>query len=293
MSRIEQAMEKAARMRQGAVAPPPVAPNPVFTAADTGSTTTSHNPEERRVAATAATSASPFLVNLNMPFSLAAEEFRKVKSALLDTTKKGGFKNTLMVTSALPGEGKTVTSLNLAISLAEEYDHTVLLVEADLRRPTMHQYLSLEDRPGFSSCLLGEVDLRDAIIPTGIGKLSIIRAGHSVPNPAELFSSQRTRNLIMEMKSRYPDRYIIFDTPPVLPFTEARSLAQLVDSSLFVVMERHTTITDIKESLEVLKGSPVLGIIYNNAEQITRDKRYSYYHRYTEEQQVAKDAAAV
>lgn len=282
MSRIEQAMEKAARMRQGSAAAAPTAPS--FAAADTGSSTI-HNPEERRNAVVPATSVSPFLVNLNMPFSLAAEEFRKIKSSLLDATKKGEFKNTLLVTSALPGEGKTVTSLNLAISLAEEYDHTVLLVEADLRRPTMHQYLSLEDRPGFSSCLMGEVDLRDAIIPTGIGKLSIIRAGHSVPNPAELFSSQRTRNLIMEMKSRYPDRYIIFDTPPILPFTEARSLAQLVDSSLLVVMERHATVADIKESLDVLKGSPLLGIIYNNAAQVNRDKRYSYYHRYNEEQQ--------
>ena len=290
MSRIEQAMEKAARMRQGTQVPMPA--QAAATPFAAGSTVM-HDPQERRDAPQPVTSTSPFLVNLTMPFSIAAEEFRKVKSALLDATKKGEFKNTLMVTSALPGEGKTVTSLNLAISLAEEYDHTVLLVEADLRRPTMHQYLSLEDRPGFSSCLLGEVDLRDAITPTGIGKLSIIRAGHSVPNPAELFSSQRTRNLIMEMKSRYPDRYIIFDTPPILSFTEARSLAQLVDSSLFVVMERHASASDIKESLEVLKGCPVLGVVYNGAEQVSRDKRYSYYHRYTEEQQAAKDAATV
>ena len=279
MSRIEKAMEKAAQLRQnGGVqyTQAPVCPSPLEAS--------QHDPMERQDAVTPVTSQTHLLVNLNTPFSLAAEEFRKVKAVLLNKTRENGFRNTLMVTSALPGEGKTLTSLNLAISLAEEYDHTGLLVEADLRRPTMHQYLTLEDKPGFSSCLLGEADLRDAIIPTGIGKLSIIRAGHSVPNPAELFSSQRTKNLIMEMKSRYPDRYIIFDTPPLLPFTEARSLGKLVDNSIFVVKERHATANDIRESLEILKGCPVLGVIYNNAEHAGGDKRYNYYHRYAEEQ---------
>lgn len=286
MSRIEQAMEKAAKIRQQTGGPAAETISPV--AQESGVSLRSqsvHDPLERKQAVTPVTSQSPFLVSLTTPFSVAAEEIRKVKSMLLDKTRKGDFKNTLMITSALPGEGKTTTSINLAISLAEEYDHTVLLVEADLRRPTMHQYLTLEDRPGFADYLLGEVELSDAIIPTGIGKLSIIRAGRSVPNPAELFSSQRTKNLIMEMKSRYPDRYIIFDTPPILPFTEARSLAKLVDSSLFVVMERHATVSDVKESLEVLKESQVLGIIYNNSQQFIKDKRYGYYQRYNEEQQ--------
>ncbi len=278
MSRIEKAMEKAAMLRQGTVTPEKTAghPEPV---------TGGHDPQERQDAVTAATSDSPLLVNLNTPYSAGAEEFRKVKGILLNKTKEDGFKNTIMITSALPGEGKTLTSLNLAISLAEEFDHTVLLVESDLRRPGIHKYISLEDKPGFSSCLMGETDLGDAIIPTGIGKLSIIRAGHSVPNPAELFSSQKARDLVNEMKTRYPDRYIIFDTPPILPFTEARSLAALVDSTIFVTMERHATIRDIKESLELLKGNNLLGIIYNGTEQTVGDKRYSYYRQYAEQKE--------
>ncbi len=279
MSRIEKAMEKAAQLRQGVggtATQPPLHSGP-----DVSSVI--HNPQERQDAVMPATSDCPFLMNLNAPFSAGAEEIRKVKELLLNKTKEDGFKNTLMITSSIPGEGKTLTSLNLAISLAEELDHTVLLVEADLRRPSMHHYLKLEDRPGFSSCLLGEADLRDTIIPTGIGKLSIIRAGHSVPNPSELFSSQRTKDLIQAMKSRYPDRYIIFDPPPILPFTEARSLARLVDGTLFVAMERHATIHDIKESLELLKGTTVLGMVYNGAEHSVGDKRYSYYQRYAEE----------
>lgn len=277
MSRIEKAMEKAAQLRQGTTTTEPHQRQQIQATAST------HDPHERLDAVTPISSDNPLLVNLNTPYSVGAEEIRKVKSLLLNKTKEDGFKNTLMITSSVPGEGKTLTSLNLAISLAEELDHTVLLVESDLRRPSMHHYLPLEDKPGFSSCLLGEVDLRDTIIPTGIGKLSIIRAGHSVPNPSELFSSQRARDLIQEMKTRYNDRYIIFDTPPILPFTEARSLAALVDSIIFVAMERQASTRDIKEALEVLKGCPVLGMIYNNAEHSVGDKRYSYYHRYAED----------
>lgn len=287
MSRIEQAMEKAVKLRHqaGEVSAVTHELRPSATVQPTVPVSL-HDPLERKEAVTPISSESPFLVCLNTPYSVAAEEIRKVKTMLLDKTRQGGFKNTLMVTSALPGEGKTTTSINLAISLAEEYDHTVLLVEADLRRPSMHQYLTLEeDRPGFSECLLGEADLRDAITPTGIGKLSIIRAGHSVHNPSELFSSQRTKNLIQEMKSRYPDRYIIFDTPPILPFTEARSLAKLVDNSLFVVMERHATVSDIKESLDVLKDANLLGMVYNNSEQAVKDRRYGYYQRYNAKQE--------
>jgi receptor protein-tyrosine kinase/non-specific protein-tyrosine kinase len=280
MSRIEKAMEKAAQLRQGGSSA--VDGYQPSSLPGIARVTVHHDPQHRQDAVLPVVSDNPLLVNLNAPYSVGAEEIRKVKTLLLNKTKQDGFKNTLMITSAIPGEGKTLTSLNLAISLAEELDHTVLLVEADFRRPSMHHYLPLEDKPGLSSCLLGEVDLRDTIIPTGIGKLSIIRAGHSVPNPSELFSSQRAKDLIIELKSRYPDRYIIFDTPPLLPFTEARSLATLVDSIIFVAMERNASSHDIKDALEVLKGCPVLGMIYNGAEHMVGDKRYSYYQRYAE-----------
>ncbi len=281
MSRIEQAMEKASQLRRDY--PPAVTDGTGY--AQQGGDSGRHNRLERHEPAVPVSSDNPLLVNLTQPFSAAAEEFRKVKAMLLSKTKENGFHNTIMVTSALPGEGKTMACLNLAVSLAEEFDHTVLLVEADLRRPTMHTFLTLEEKPGFSDCLLGEADLAEAIMPTGIGKLSIIRAGHSVPNPSELFSSQQTKNLVAEMKNRYPDRYIIFDTPPILPFSEARSLGKLVDTTVFVVMERHASLQEIQESLDVLKGCPVLGMIYNNAEQVGHDKRYGYSQRYMQEHQ--------
>ncbi|WP_223921983.1 XrtA-associated tyrosine autokinase [Geobacter sp. AOG2] len=274
MSRIEKAMEKAAQLREGIVSPPGERKQAYH------SKSTIHIPPtmgtEQKII-----SDSPYLVNLNDPLSSTAEEFRKLKSVLVKMTKgEGFFKNTLMVTSAVPHEGKTLTALNLAISLAQEFDHTVLLVDADLRRPAVQSYLNMNWKVGFSDCLLGETDIGETIIGTGIGKLSVIPAGRSVPNPVELFTSQRMRGFIEEMKYRYHDRYIIFDTPPILPFAETRSLAHLVDGVLFVVKERLASQENIKEAVESLKGCELLGMVYNDAMLDRHDERYSYYREY-------------
>ena len=274
MSRIEKAMEKAALLREGFISPPGERKQ------------TYHNKESIHIppvmgAEQIITSDNPYLVNLTDPHSSTAEEYRKLKSVLVKMTKGDGFfKNTIMVTSAVPNEGKTLTALNLAISLAQEYDHTVLLVDADLRRPSVQRYLNLNQKRGFSDCLLDKTDIGETIIGTGIGKLSVIPAGRAVPNPVELFTSQRMQDLIEEMKYRYNDRYLIFDTPPILPFAETRSLAHLVDGVLFVVKERLASQENIKEAIEALKGCELLGMIYNDAMLDRHDERYSYYRKY-------------
>jgi receptor protein-tyrosine kinase/non-specific protein-tyrosine kinase len=274
MSRIEKAMEKAAQLREGVISRPGERSQPYH------NKTSIHIPPvmvtEQKI-----TSNSPYLVNLNDPHSPTAEEYRKLKSVLVKLTKGDGFfKNTIMVTSAVPNEGKTLTALNLAISLAQEYDHTVLLVDADLRRPSIQRYLDVHGKSGFSDCLLDETDIGETIIGTGIGKLSIIPAGRAVSNPVELFTSHRMRDLIEEMKYRYNDRYLIFDTPPILPFAETRSLANLVDGVLFVIKERLASQENIKEAVEALMGCELLGIIYNDAMLDRHDERYSYYREY-------------
>lgn len=273
MSRIEKAMEKAAQLRSGTVTPTAEIRQPQRQAPR-------HTPPQPESVKNRIISNNPYLVNLNDPYSAVGEEFRKLKSALVKLTKGDVFKNTLMITSAVPHEGKSITSLNLAISLAEEYDHTVLLIDADLRRPSIHTYLGLEQSKGFADCLLGEVDLADTIIPTGIGKLSIITAGREIPNPVEMFNSQKMQTLVAELKHRYPDRYIIFDTPPVLPFAETRTLAHLVDGVLFVVKERLATQKDIRDALEALRGCEMLGMIYNDTVPEHNDERYSSYRGY-------------
>jgi protein-tyrosine kinase len=273
MSRIEIAMEKAARLRQEG---PELAASRVQEPVLKTVSQARVLPE----AGLRLAPAHPFLVNLNSPHSPTAEEYRKLKSVLVKLTTGESFKNALMVTSSVPNEGKSLTALNLAISLAQELDHTVLLIDADLRRPSLHRYLEIEQGPGFAEVLLGEAQLSEVIIATGIGKLSVIRAGRQVENPAELLSSQRSRDLIDEMKHRYPDRYLIFDTPPVLPFAETRSLAHEVDGVLFVVMERLAAKESVRDALDSLKGCQLLGMVYNGASISGSDEHYSHYYNY-------------
>jgi len=274
MSRIEKAMEKAAQKRSETVTPCTEPIQKQYGAS-------AHIPPDPESIKEKMCPQNPYLVNLNDPYSPIGEEFRKLKSSLVKLTNGEKFKNTIMVTSAVPHEGKSITALNLAISLAEEYDHTVLLIDSDLRRPSIHSYLDMEQRSGFADCLLGEANIGDTIIPTGIGKLSIITAGREIPNPVEMFNSQKMVALIKELKHRYSDRYIIFDTPPVLPFAEARTLAHLVDGVLFVVKERLASQKDIKDALEALKGCEMLGLVYNDTIPEKNDERYSSYRGYS------------
>lgn len=284
MSRIEMAMEKAARLRESGGQPP--AQDQAQARPDTPTAAAAPLPREaERVppavpASQALSPKNPFLVTILDPHSQAAEEYRKLKSMLVKLTDGEKFKNAIMVTSSVPNEGKSLTALNLAVSLAQGLDHTVLLIDADLRRPSLHDYLEIEQGAGLSDILKGEADIGETIVQTGIGKLAVIRSGSQVENPVELFSSQKMRALVDELKRRYPDRYLIFDTPPVLPFAESRALANIVDGTIFVVRERLATQAEIKEAYDHLKGSGVLGVVYNAADAPAGDESHSYYKHY-------------
>jgi receptor protein-tyrosine kinase/non-specific protein-tyrosine kinase len=288
MSRIEKAMERASHLRQSTAVLPEAATTPVTTPVSMPVSTpvlrrsVVHTPPSGlEMSGSRVSCDNPLLVTLNDPNSPIAEEYRKLKSLIVNMTNVEDFKNVLMVTSSIPGEGKSITSLNLAISLAQEYDHTVLIIDADLRRPSVHRYLNIERKKGLAECLMGEANLSEAIIPTGIGKLSVVTAGREVSNPAELFSSNRMKELLEEIKHRYPDRYIIFDTPPLLPFAETMSLANLVDGVVFVVKEQLATQANIKDALEALKECSLLGIVYNDANTAQNLERYYSYRDYS------------
>jgi len=215
------------------------------------------------------------MVVINEPLSPMAEEYRKLKEAVVKMTKRERFDNLIAVTSATVGEGKSMTSVNLAACLAGEYDHTVLLIDADLRRPTVHRYLQLGSRKGLSDCLREGLDVGELLVKTDIGKLSVLPAGTPIANPVELFSSETMRNLFREMKTRYSDRYIIIDTPPVLPFAETRSIARLADGVILVVREGQPSLDQIEEALQAL-DTKMLGIVYNGA-QVQQRSSYYYY----------------
>ncbi len=194
-----------------------------------------------------------------------AEEYRKLKSILLQTTKKNGFQNTIMVTSSVSGEGKSITALNLAISMAQEHDHSVLLVDADLRNSSLGRHLGFESDRGLADCLVDGMDIGEALIKTGLGNLTLLPAGKQVANPVELFSSQKMKDLFGQIKHRYAERYVVFDSPPLLLCSEARLLGSMVDGVVVVVREGGSTLQNVTEALESLKDGKVLGIVFNSA----------------------------
>ena len=204
------------------------------------------------------------------------EEYNKLRSTLIALTSGDTFLNTIMVTSTVSEEGKTMTALNLAISLAKEHDHTVLLVDADLRRPSIHRYLDITPEFGLVHCLRDNLPIEKALIKTGIGKLVILPAGEAINDPVDLLASNRMKAIVKELKERYSERYVIFDTPPALPFADAGVLAGIVDTTLFVVREGKAKLEDIVETLEELKRHHLLGVIYNDAHSFVN--RQSYYY---------------
>lgn len=223
---------------------------------------------------------NPCIITNGNPDSPIAEEYRKLKTVILRMTREE-FRNTVMVTSAVSGEGKSLTSANLAIMLAREYGQTVLLVDADLRRPSLHEYLGMGSHVGLADCLEDRIDAGKAMVKTGIQKLSFMSAGKKVENPSELLSSQRMREFLLELKHRYQDRYIIIDTAPILLFAETQAMSMLVDGVLVVVKEGGVSLQGLTQMFEVLKGANVLGMVYNNASTTSLGgKYYEHYQHY-------------
>lgn len=260
MSRIEEALDKAASLGRWKTAAPPAQPTPPAAPEAEPPRPTDH-----------------MLISMTSPQSAVAEEYRKLKEAFIKEARRGRFNNVVVVTSANPHEGKTVTTLNLAISLAQEFDYTVLVVEADLRAPSCLSYLGLQGGPGLSDCLEGRAECSDALIRTGIGRLVLLPAGRPVDNPVELLSSNRMRQLIQELKHRYPDRFILIDTPPANLFAETRFLASMADSAILVVKEGETSLDDLTEITQALDNK-IMGIVYNNAARAPFAKPSAYYY---------------
>jgi protein-tyrosine kinase len=220
------------------------------------------------------------LVSITDPRSIAAEQYKKLRARILKATRKE-FHNAIMITSCNPGEGKSITAINLAVSLSEEINHTVLLVDADLRSPSLHGYLGLEPRYGLSEYLQGGMELRDLLIKTGLGKLVILPGGNPSTRPAELLSSDRMKALVHEMKLRYKDRYVIFDSTPLLSTADALSLGNYMDGILFVIQGGRTSEKAAAQTLSLMKGWNILGVVYNDVSPyLTRNVSHRYYHYY-------------
>lgn len=187
--------------------------------------------------------------------------------------------NTIMITSAVPGEGKTVTAINLAGAFAMAHGQTALLIDCDLQRQSVHRYLGIESRKGLADYLRNGTPLKDLIIWPGVEKLTLISGGEPVRDSSELISSPRMGELVEEIKARYPDRYVFFDLPPLLAEADALAFAPLVDCILMVV-QPGTSFKDAERALDLIPKEKFLGFVLNGVESSNDDYYYRYKYGY-------------
>ena len=213
-----------------------------------------------------------------------SDEYRRIKRPLLSNAfgKSASLVdhgNLILVTSSVMGEGKTTTSVNLALSIAQERDHTVLLVDCDVVKKGVSRMLGVSGMPGLIDVLEDDYfTVGDALLRTDIPELSVLAAGKRHEYVTELLASRRMRNLVEEMSSRYDDRVIIFDAPPLLPTPQTQVLAGLVGQIVFVIEAGKTPQTIVQDALEMLPREKAIGLVLNKSESISN--RGGYYYNY-------------
>ena len=216
--------------------------------------------------------------------SRIAEEFRLIKRPLL--TNALGFGSTapvrngnlIMVTSAVPGEGKSFTAINLAISMATEMENTVLLVDADVTKSAIVRYLGLDADKGLLDVLRDPtIKLSDVLIKTDVAKLTVLPAGRTFAHATELLASNAMRAFVRDIASRYPDRVILFDCPPLLSTSEASVLASYMGQIVFVVEAEKTPQEAIKDALARISDCEHVGIVLNKVPEKTIGSDYYGY----------------
>lgn len=234
------------------------------------------------------------MVTPDRPRSSIAEEYRLIKRPILKNVIDGGASNNklIMVTSSLPGEGKSFTAINLAISVAMELDHTVLLVDADVSKPSVLKVMGLQPERGLMDVLAeGNYDLSSSLLRTNIPKLSILPAGMPHERATEFLASDAMNRLLEDMASRYSDRVIIFDSPPLIPTTEARVLATHMGQIVMVVEAGRTTNGVLKQALGTIEACPIKLMVLNKARDGGPGGYYGYGYGYGHATEAATNAA--
>lgn len=231
--------------------------------------------------------AAGFLTPDDTQRSRIKEEYRHIKRPLLINTDGRGattveHPNLIMVTSARPGEGKTFTACNLALSIVSERNRTVLLVDADVLKPAMDRTLGFKAELGLVDYLADErLDLADVLMDTNVPSLTLLPVGNQYPLSAELLASERMRGLATELSGRYADRIVIFDSPPLLMTTEASILASLMGQVLVVIEAERTPQSQVKAALELLDSNrQIVGLVLNKSRSSFGADPYGYGYGY-------------
>lgn len=195
-----------------------------------------------------------------------AEAFALLRTRLMHRMEANGW-NALAVTSPSPGEGKTLTAINLAISFARATTHTVLLADLDLRRPQAHRYFGYRPERGVCDHLLHEVPLSEILFNPQVDGLVVLPGGEPMSNSSEMLSSPRMARLVHELKNRYPSRIVLFDMPPMLSSDDVLAFAPHPDAFLLVVEDGRTRRDDLARSFELLSETRVAGTVLNRCRE--------------------------
>jgi len=262
-----------------------VRPAPVLSAAAIEAEAPTAKPPTRRVDLDLARMREQGMVTAAAGRTPLLEDFRVIKRPLLQRAfaerapgERPG--NLIMITSSLPGEGKTYCAINLAMSIAMELDHTVLLVDADVARPSILRTLGLPAQRGLMDLLTDDkLDMGEVMLRTNVDTLSILPAGTDTPRATELLASSTMSNLVNEIANRYPDRIVIFDSPPLLLTSEARVLASHMGQIVMMVEAQTTTQHAVKEALHQLEGFTNVNLIYNKTRDLPGiEETYDYHY---------------
>ena len=285
-SLIEQAAKRLEQLRQAGIEvphlePPPAAPAaarpapaPQVQAAPASPAPAEARrdvlPGSRRVDLDLVAIAAAGIVTPNAPRTRMADQYRVIKRPLISNAMGKGaatikHANLSMVTSALAGEGKSFTSINLAMSMAAELDRTVMLVDADVARPSVLRVLGLPPSAGLLELLEGKAQMSDVLLRTNVEKLTILPSGSPHPRATELLASDAMVRLLDDMATRYPDRIIIFDSPPLLLTTESRVLATHMGQIVVVVHADSTLQSTVQQALATIETCPVKMMLLNMA----------------------------
>jgi exopolysaccharide/PEP-CTERM locus tyrosine autokinase len=222
------------------------------------------------------------LVSFFAPSSMVTEQFRRLRTLIIQPGA-GNTPKIIMIASAVAGEGKSLVAVNLASIIAVELHSNALLVDCDLRNPSLTRWFGLQEKKGLSDYLMGDAEIQDLLIKTPIDKLNILAGGSIKENPVELIGSNRMKTLIQDLKSRYDDRYIILDTSPILATTEPSVLNEMVDGIILVVKSGDTPRETIQQAIKSLNKNKILGVVLNNIEFKTKALFQRYFgtnHQY-------------
>jgi len=269
MERIKQALEKALHERGEAPAPGPApGTGPVRRTASPAEAVSITYTQTRTIQPPPETLRRNRVLGGSADDSSVVAAYRILRTQVLQRMKEHGWK-ALAVTSPSPGEGKTLTAVNLAISLAREVNHTVLLVDLDLRNPSVHQLFGYQPEKGVSDIVLHGAEVSEVLVNPGFERLVVLPGRESITNSSEVLSSPALIALVDDLKHRYPSRLVIFDLPPLLSADDALAFAPYVDAALLVVEEGKTTRDDITRAVGYLRKTELLGTVLNKSEEPT------------------------